>query len=189
MAIPGQHNIYNATAAFTAAREVTEVDKSAAIKELNTFKGTGRRFEQFLSSGGVIIIDDYAHHPTAIRATIKAAREKFGPDKRILCIFQPHQHSRTIKLLKKFTSCFNGADEVIIPNIYKVRDTEEDAKNMSAEKFVEALSHHHSNIHYGHGLEKTIEDVQNRFNDFDIILVMGAGDVIKVSDALKSSSK
>lgn len=185
LAIPGEHNVYNAAAALLAAQEATDINQEEAIEQLNEFKGTGRRFEQFLSSNGKVIIDDYAHHPTAIHATLKAARHKFGPDKRILCVFQPHQHSRTIKLLKSFIQSFHDADEVIIPNIFQVRDSQKDVKEMSAETFVSELQRHHPNAHYGHGLEKTTNNILSRLDEFDVILVMGAGDVTKIAKALK----
>ena len=189
LSIPGNHNKYNATAAFRVSENITKIHKDEALEALNNFKGTGRRFEQFLRSNGQIIIDDYAHHPTAIRATLKAAREKFGPDKKILCVFQPHQYSRTIKLLKDFTLSFSDADEVIIPNIYQVRDTDQDIQNMSPEKFVQEISKHHPATFYGHGFEKTFQDIQNRIDEFDVIITMGAGDITKLNEKLKSSSK
>lgn len=189
LSIPGDHNVYNATAALVAAENITKIDKTKAIETLNTFKGTGRRFEQFLRSNGQIIIDDYAHHPTAIRATLRAARKKFGADKKILCVFQPHQYSRTIKLLKGFASSFADADEVIIPNIYQVRDTAEDLQSMSPETFVKEISKHHPAAFYGYGLEKTFKDIQNRTEEFDVIITMGAGDITTLSEKLKSSSK
>lgn len=184
---PGEHNNYNAMAALKTAESAVKIDKSKAIKQLNNFTGAGRRFEQFKCSNGTVIVDDYAHHPTAISATLKAARKKFGPDATILCVFQPHQHSRTIKLLKAFKNSFEQANEVIIPNIYQTRDTEEDIKSITAESFVEELLEHHNNVQYGHGLQKTLYDVQNRHKEFDVIIFMGAGDIITISDQLKSS--
>ncbi|MCA9374371.1 MAG: UDP-N-acetylmuramate--L-alanine ligase [Candidatus Gracilibacteria bacterium] len=186
--IPGEHNRYNGLAALKTAQTVSNISKEA-IQKINNFTGASRRFEQFICTNGQVIIDDYAHHPTAVKATLKAARAKFGPDKSILCVFQPHQHSRTRKLLKGFLGSFNEANEVIIPNIYQTRDSQEDIQSMSAEFFVEELSKHHPNVHYGHGLEKTLYDIQNRQNDFDIIIFMGAGDIITISDQLKSSSR
>lgn len=189
LTIPGDHNKYNATAAFLAAKDVAKINTKKAIQQLNEFKGASRRFEQFLSPTGQVIIEDYAHHPTAINATLKAAREKFGPDKKILCIFQPHQYSRTIKLLNRFSTSFTYADEVIIPNIYQVRDSEKDIQTMSPEKFVEEISKHHPSTFYGHGLERTVQDIQNRIEEFDVIIIMGAGDITDIAKQLKSSSK
>lgn len=189
LTIPGEHNRLNGVAALLTAQEAGKIDARKAMEQLHHFTGAGRRFEQFNSSSGTIIIDDYAHHPTAIRATLKAAREKFGLDKKILCIFQPHQYSRTIKLFKEFAESFQLADEVIIPNIYKVRDSEQDSRAITPESLVEEIKKHHKKAIYGKGLEKTFYDVQNRIKEFDVIIVMGAGDITTLTARLKSSSR
>lgn len=186
--IPGEHNRLNALAALKTGQTIISLGDEV-IQKLNSFTGASRRFEQFNYPNGPIIIDDYAHHPTAVNATIRAARAKFGPDSKILCVFQPHQHSRTKKLLKQFTTAFQAANEVIIPNIYKTRDTQEDIESITAESFVKELSKHHSHVEYGHGLEKTLYNIQNRLEEFDVIIFMGAGDIIAISNQLKSSSK
>lgn len=189
LGVPGEHNRSNALAALLTAEIVSPLDLQKAKQQLENFTGAGRRFEQTKYSKKTVIISDYAHHPTAIHATLKAARQKFGQDKKLLCVFQPHQYSRTIKLFNRFMTCFEHADEVIIPNIYQVRDTREDIDHMSAEKFVEELSQHHPHATYGHSLDKTLYDIKNRINDFDAVLIMGAGDVNKLAEALISSSR
>ena len=187
LSIPGKHNIYNAIAALETAQQITEINIDESIKKLNKFMGAGRRFETFKRADGITIIDDYAHHPTAIKATLKAAREKFGPNAKILCVFQPHQYSRTIKLFKDFANSFSMANEVIIPNIYQVRDNPQDISNMSPEKLVNEISKHHKKATYGFSPEKTLYDIKNRINDFDVIIVMGAGDITKIAQSLKEN--
>ncbi|MBU1702912.1 UDP-N-acetylmuramate--L-alanine ligase [Patescibacteria group bacterium] len=184
LSIPGHHNIYNAIASLETARQITDINIDQAIKKLNGFMGAGRRFETFKRSDGKIIIDDYAHHPTAIKATLAAARDKFGPDSRILCVFQPHQYSRTIKLFNDFATSFGLADEVIIPNIYQVRDNLKDISRTSPEKLAIEISKHHKKASYGFGLDKTLYDIQNRINDFDVIIIMGAGDITRLTKSL-----
>lgn len=185
LSIPGRHNIYNAVAALETTRQITDIDIEQAIKKLNNFTGAGRRFETFERTDGKIIIDDYAHHPTAIKATLAAARERFGPDARILCVFQPHQYSRTIKLFNEFANSFSMADEVIIPNIYEVRDKAKDLSLTSPEKLVNEISKHHKKAAYGFGLNKTLYDIQNRIEDFDVIIIMGAGDITRLAGSLR----
>lgn len=183
LSIPGEHNIQNAKLAYALTMQFN-ADPQATINALNSFKGASRRFEIKGTIGKTTIIDDYAHHPTAIRATLKATREKYGADKNILCVFQPHQYNRTHKLLKDFSTSFADADAVIIPNIYKVRDTIEDQNKISPQKLVEAISNNHPNAIYGNGLRETEQKIKKSLNEYDIVITMGAGDVWKVSESL-----
>jgi len=186
LSIPGEHNKYNAIAALTATMELTKVDSSTIVKILNKFHGANRRFQEHKLKNGSILIDDYAHHPTAVKKTIEAARNKFGRKSKILCIFQPHQHSRTKKLLKEFKTSFSDANEVIIPNIFTVRDSKKDIEEMTAEKFVEELKIHHKKVLYGNGIKNTTKLIKEKLKDFDVIILMGAGDIIKISKKLTS---
>lgn len=193
--IPGEHNRMNALAAFAVSSALGLAPKRI-LKSLNAYKGSSRRFEfkGCIRSGCVrrctrakgkttLVIDDYAHHPVEIRATLQAAREKF-PDKKLCAVFQPHQYSRTKKLLKEFGKAFKDADSVIIPNIYEVRDNAADKKSVSAEKLVNEIKKHHPRARNGKGFEKTIEFLRKNASDFDVILTMGAGDVWKIGNAL-----
>ncbi len=193
--IPGEHNRMNATAVIAIAHDL-KLPMRQTIKALNGYEGAGQRFEQVGKIGHTVIIDDYGHHPTEIVATLQACREKCypaparrrqgfgglrrtsaGSKAKILCIFQPHQYSRTYKLLDGFARAFQQADEVIIPNIFKVRDTAVDVAKISPQKLVQAIAKHHPCVHYGGGLKKTLEYVQKRQKDFDVIITMGAGNV------------
>jgi len=180
--VPGHHNRMNALAAFTVGL-VIGGEEEAMLSALNSFTGTWRRFEFKGHFNGADVYDDYAHHPTEIRATLQAAREKY-PDHRLVAVFQPHQHSRTKHFLEEFAQAFDGADEVVIPNIYKVRDTEEDVKAVSVERFVSTLQKNHDMVKNGEGLEKTIGYLKETIGPNDLVLVMGAGDVWKVADEL-----
>lgn len=185
--IPGEHNLMNATAVMALAKEYgLAIGKSA--EGLKNYKGSSRRFETMGFMGKTIIIDDYGHHPTEIRATLKAARDKFGKKAKILCVFQPHQFSRTYKLLKGFMSSFHEADEVIIPNIYGVRDSAEDMKKISIKKFVAALSKEHPRVSDGNGITSTVALIKKTYKKYDIIITMGAGDVYKISEDLIKKS-
>lgn len=180
--VPGNHNLMNATAVVALAGQY-KIPIKTTIKALNEFKGSSRRFETVGYHGKAIVIDDYGHHPTEIKATLSAARERFGAKAKILCIFQPHQYSRTYKLLKDFVKAFKDASEIIIPNIYGVRDSEQDMKKIDTNKFVLAISKHHKHVINGKGFEKTINRIR-KDNSYDVILTMGAGDVYKISEQL-----
>jgi UDP-N-acetylmuramate--alanine ligase len=182
LAVPGHHNRMNALAAFTVGL-VIGGEEEAMVSSLNSFTGTWRRFEFKGHCNGSDVYDDYAHHPTEVRAALQAAREKY-PDHRVVAVFQPHQHSRTKHFLNEFAEAFDLADEVIIPNIYKVRDSEENVKSISLEGFVDELKKHHDTVRNGDGLEATIEYLKGSVSENDFVLVMGAGDVWKVADGL-----
>lgn len=173
--VPGWHNLMNAGMAANLARKLG-VAEEVISSALADFKGTWRRFEYRGTCGGALVYDDYAHHPSEIQATLQAAREKH-PEVRITAVFQPHQYSRTAKLLDAFAESFEDADEVIIPNIYEARDSMEDKHAVSAESLVEEISAHHENVQFGNGLEKTANYLLETAQDGDLILVMGAGDI------------
>ncbi len=119
--IPGLHNVYNA-AAVLGVCAYYGLDVQKAAEALSGFHGIERRFEIVADRDGITLIDDYAHHPTEIRATLKAAREYF-PERRIWAVWQPHTFSRTQSLLKEFSESFGDADEVIITDIFAARET------------------------------------------------------------------
>src|SRR4029077_6595359 len=110
-----------------------------AAEALGGFIGVDRRMTEVGRLNGAIVVDDYGHHPTEIRATLKAVREKYQP-RRLLCVFQPHQHSRTRFLLEDFAASFAEADETIVPDIYFVRDSEAERQKVSAADLVERIT-------------------------------------------------
>lgn len=120
--VPGEHNVRNAVAAMAAIRTLG-FSATAIAEALGTFRGVGRRFEFKGEVGGVTVIDDYAHHPTEIRATIRAARERY-PERRLVVAFQPHTYSRLKALLPEFAAAFDEADVAVILDIYASRETD-----------------------------------------------------------------
>ncbi|MBF0454046.1 MAG: UDP-N-acetylmuramate--L-alanine ligase [Magnetococcales bacterium] len=114
---PGRHNISNALAAIAVALEL-EIKWAVIVSALEKHRGVRRRFDVLLESQDRTIIDDYAHHPTEIKATLSAAREAFGPQRRLVAIFQPHRYSRVEALFEDFLSCFQEADQVLVDHIH-----------------------------------------------------------------------
>lgn len=175
LSVPGWHNLMNAGMAAALARRLG-VDEDVIANALFNFAGTWRRFEYKGTLNGALVYDDYAHHPTEIIATLEAAREKH-PEARLVAVFQPHQYSRTAGLMDGFAQAFEEADEVIIPNIYEVRDQDSDKEAGSAEKLVAEISKYHDNVRFGDGFDKTANYLRDSVGPGDLVLVMGAGDV------------
>lgn len=177
--IPGLFNIYNALAASLLALSL-KIDAEKIRETLKDFRGAWRRFELVGEKNGTLIISDYAHHPTAIRETIKGAK-KFYPDKKILVVFQPHHQDRTKKLFNDFVESFDEADEVILSEIYEVAGREKDEEKISSLDLVKAIQKNgFKNISFAENLQKTKEMIKSKLNDFDIVLIMGAGDIYKI---------
>jgi UDP-N-acetylmuramate--alanine ligase len=182
--VPGEHNRSNALAAFSVA-SMLGIKPRDILKSLNHYTGASRRFETIGKIGKTTLIDDYAHHPEEIKATLAAAREKFGK-KQICVVFQPHQYNRTKNFLKEFGKSFADADMVIIPNIYEVRDSKSDKSSVSAETLVKEISKHHPRVLNGNGMAETTEFLKKNAKQFSVIFNMGAGDVWKISRDLSS---
>ena len=141
LAVPGRHNLFNATMAI-AACAAHGVPPDRAAEALRTFTGVDRRMSEVGHVGGdpagAVVVDDYGHHPTEIRATLAALRERYQPQ-RLLCVFQPHQHSRTRFLLEDFAASFAAADVTIVPDIYFVRDSEAERQSVSSKELVDRI--------------------------------------------------
>jgi UDP-N-acetylmuramate--alanine ligase len=180
--IPGKFNRWNAAHAYKTA-ELMGAGLPLVRKGLEAFTGTARRLEFKGERDGVMIFDDYAHHPTEIKATLRALKEKY-PEKRLVCVFQPHQYSRTIKLLEGFQTAFGDADTVVVPSIYEARDSEADKKTLTAQRFVSKISERHEHVLYGDGFENTLKILKNFIKTGDLVVTMGAGDVYKVLDKI-----
>ncbi len=174
--VPGDFNVQNASAAAQLGL-LLGIDKNTIEKSINNFKGTWRRFERKETSiANTIIFDDYGHHPTEIKATLKAIKDSY-PGKKVLCVFQPHQYNRTHALLEGFGQSFSDTNQVLIPNIYRVRDTQEDISKISPEILVAEINKHSQNAIHIDGLKKTSEYIKENSDNFDIIITMGAGDI------------
>jgi UDP-N-acetylmuramate--alanine ligase len=168
--VPGRHNVLNALAALAATVDVG-VDFGLAAAALTRFRGTERRFEIKGQVAEVTVVDDYAHHPTEIRATLAAARLKF-PGHAIWAVFQPHTYSRTAALLDDFATAFADADHVVVTQIYAARES--DTLGVSGASLVARMVH--SDAVYVSTLEEASAAVLARVQPGDIVLTLGAGD-------------
>ena len=174
LTVPGLHNVRNALATLGVISLMGYALKDAA-KALATFTGTGRRFEVRGSAGGVTVIDDYAHHPTAIRTTLEAARARF-PSRRIWAIWQPHTYSRTQTLFREFAASFAEADEVIVSEVYAAREPKQ---AFSAAQIVDAMQH--KAAHFIPGLPEISNFLFSHLQSGDVLIVMSAGDADQIS--------
>ena len=182
LGIPGRHNVLNASAVAAVAWHCG-VEPEAIAAGLERFCGVSRRLSLRGQGHGIMVADDYAHHPTEIRATLEAARQAYRPA-RLWAIFQPHQHSRTRFLLEQFASSFSDADIVIVPDIYFVRDSEQERAAISAADLVARLRSHGREARYCESFEAIVEFVKREAHEGDVIVTMGAGDIWKVADEL-----
>jgi UDP-N-acetylmuramate--alanine ligase len=177
--VPGIHNVLNATAAFAAARD-TDIAPAVIAAALESFRGVDRRF-QVKSHDGITVIDDYAHHPTEIRATLAAA--KSGDFRSIFAVFQPHRYTRTFHLFDDFARAFNLADVVLILDIYPAGEQPIEGVNTPA--LIEKMkSFGHKNAVYAPDFETIESYVIANAKEGDAVVVMGAGSVTKLSDVL-----
>ncbi len=180
LAVPGEHNRRNAGAAL-AALLLAGVEPAAAAAALARFRGTGRRFE-LSEAGGVAIVDDYAHNPSKITASIAAAREAF-PGRRLRVLFQPHLVSRTRHLAGALGAALAAADDVVVTDIYLAREQPDPA--VSGKLVVEALSDHGRLAAWIPSLEEAAASLARRAQPGDVLLVLGAGDVDRVPALLR----
>jgi len=172
--VPGEHNALNALAVLVVVHQLGHsVEKAAAA--LSEFSGTGRRFEVLGEASGVTVIDDYAHHPTEIRATLSAARSRY-PGRRILAVWQPHTFSRTISLLSEFTAALNLADGIVITEVYAAR---EKGQGFSSAAIVEGMSH--PSAYFAPTLSDAANYLLDQVRPGDVLLVLSAGDADQIS--------
>lgn len=176
LAVPGVHNALNATAAVVAALQLG-VEPCEAGSVLTGFRGALRRFEVKGERGGITVIDDYAHHPTEIRATLSAARGRYG-DRRIWAVWEPHTFSRIEALLDAFGTCFGDADRVIVTDVYAARSRER--ATIHPEEI--AASIEHPNAHHVGGQEQVVAYLLERLERGDVLLTLGAGDGYRIGE-------
>lgn len=175
--IPGKHNIYNALASIGASL-CLNINKKNIKNGLEKFKGPHRRFEIKGTKKGVTVIDDYAHHPTEVKATLNTAFN--FPHKRIFCVFQPHTYSRTIALFKQFTECFDGVDELVLADIYAAR--EKDTGEVSSQMLCDKIKERGQNCICIHSFSGIVDHLKSELKDGDVLITVGAGDVYKVGE-------
>ncbi|MEW6284647.1 MAG: UDP-N-acetylmuramate--L-alanine ligase [Chloroflexota bacterium] len=177
--VPGEHNVRNALAVF-AISGVLGLSWTKTAEALAEFSGTGRRFQLRGEVNGISIFDDYAHHPTEIRATLAGARARF-PGRRIWAVWQPHTYSRTQTLFLEFSRAFKDADEVIVTEVYAAREPKQD---FTSAEIVSAMPH--LSARYIATLPEVTRHLIENLRPGDVVLVLSAGDADQVSgDVLK----
>ena len=179
LSVNGDHNVQNALAAIAVADKMgvpADVIKSG----LKSFNGTDRRFELKGHVNGITIVDDYAHHPTEIQATLKAA--KHYPHKEIWCIFQPHTYTRTKSLFDEFVEALTLTDHVILADIYAARET--DTLGISSRDVADALKEKGSDAYYFSSFKEIEDFCLEHCRKGDLLITMGAGDVVNIGDEL-----
>lgn len=173
--VPGEHNILNAMAAFVCAH-MLGVEVSTIVDTLEAYTGTARRFDiQGHTKDGRTVVDDYAHHPTEIRATLKAALNV--SHRELWCIFQPHTYTRTLALFEQFGKAFEDADKVVLTEIYAAR--EKNTQNISSQDLLNEIKKNYPDkeVYFYPDKEAAAEFVYKKSMPGDLILTMGAGDV------------
>jgi UDP-N-acetylmuramate--alanine ligase len=174
--VPGTHNIYNGMAAVAIGLDL-DIPPDTILEALESYTGSGRRFELKKEINTIMIIEDYAHHPTEIKATLEAAKR--GWKRRVVAVFQPHRYSRLSVLMKSFATSFNQADVLIITNIYAAGETP--IAGISGKTlFDEVEQFGHKNIYFEPDLKKITPLIKKIAQPEDIILIMGAGNIYQI---------
>ena len=182
LAVPGEHNILNALAAFTCACALG-VEPQLTKETLEHYHGTQRRFDIVgTTAKGVKIVDDYAHHPTEIKATLSASENV--PHNKLWCIFQPHTYTRTIALFDEFAEAFEKADKLILAEIYAAR--EKNIYKISSAQLAEKIkeTHPHKEVLFMEDFAAIADYVDDQAQPGDMVITMGAGDIYKVGEML-----
>ncbi len=179
LSVVGLHNVYNSLSAI-ALSEQLGFDIATIKKGLAAFKGADRRFEHKGNIGGITIIDDYAHHPTEIRATLDAA--KGYPHKRLVCVFQPHTYTRTKAFLNDFADALSMADLVLLTDIYAAR--EKNTIGISSKDLKEKLDALGTECYYYPMFDDIENFILQNCGEGDLLITMGAGDVVKIGEFL-----
>lgn len=175
--LTGKHNVQNALGALLAVSLVRDVDRQKIAPAFASFKSTGRRFEIRGERDGIIVVDDYAHHPTAIRMTIEGAKLRY-PNHHIWAVWQPHMYSRTMVLMEDYAHAFHHAHAVVVTDIYAAR--ENPIAGIDGAWATEKIEHDHK--HYGGDLQATARYLRHYVQAPAILLIMSAGDAPKIGE-------
>jgi UDP-N-acetylmuramate--alanine ligase len=176
----GRHSATNALAVVAVAREL-EIPFARVADALADFSGIHRRFEVKGEAGGVMVIDDYGHHPAEVRATVGAIRDSWK--RPLTVVFQPHRYSRTQDLFDDFVTAFDGADRLILTDIYAAG--EDAIAGVSSETLYQAIKKQgHLEVQYIAARDDVVTALREAMKDGDIVLTLGAGDVYKIGEAL-----
>jgi UDP-N-acetylmuramate--alanine ligase len=178
--LPGKHNVMNALAVVAMAVNAG-LEPGRILELLPGFAGMDRRIMLKGRVRQIAVLDDYAHHPTEIRASLQAMRERFVP-RRIWCVFQPHQYSRTRFLLDDFAESFKLADVTIVPEIYFVRDSQKEKKEINAQMLVERMRENGTEAIFIDNFAAICDYLKRNVTAGDLVVTMGAGDIWKVAD-------
>lgn len=178
LAVPGRHNLLNALAGIAVAFQLGLSFEQIA-NSLSNFKGVGRRFQTIGRGGGIWVVDDYAHHPTEIKATVNAAKDT--DVQRIIAVFQPHRYTRTKQLYREFGQAFQQADLVILDDVYSAG--EGPVEGVSSKLIYQELSHRQQ-AEMVSGKENIVSLLEKTVRPGDLILTLGAGDVWKVAEMI-----
>jgi len=179
--IPGLHNVQNALAATVLALAF-QIDCQVIKKALLNFQGAWRRFEIKGEKKGIIVVDDYAHHPTEIKATLKTAKKYFSA-KKIWCVYQPHSGPRTKTLFNDFINSFTDCDELIVTDIYQVAGREKKEK-VDIKAFVKAIKKEKKEITLVKDYKCVCSYLISKLKPGDVVITMGAGTITEISDEL-----
>lgn len=179
--VPGRHNVLNALA-VTAVADMLQVPMAAIQATLSRFLGASRRFQPIGAVGRVQIFDDYAHHPSEVRATLQAARQRFG-DRPIWVVFQPHTFSRLRAMLDEFGTAFVEANRVIVSDVYAARET--DTLGVSAEDLTERLRDAGTPVSYIPTQQEILDELVATLPDDVIVMTLGAGDITSLGPQLR----
>jgi UDP-N-acetylmuramate--alanine ligase len=181
--VPGKHNVLNALAALAAA-DLLNLNLDDAAYALGEFIGAGRRYEEYPEAGGVLVIDDYGHHPTEIKATLQATRARY-PSRRVWAVWQPHTYSRTLGWLDLFGASFVDADRVVLTGVYAARETEPEGFTLA--NIASAITH--DQVHAEQSLDAVTDYLIKNITSGDVIIVFSAGDATRVSAGVVSALK
>lgn len=184
LSIMGVHNVYNSLGAIAAAHE-NNISFKEAIEGIHNYHGVHRRLEYKGNYKGALVMDDYAHHPTEIKASLNALRK--GCKKNLYCIFQPHTYTRTKLLLDSFSKSFSQTDYTIITDIYAAR--EKDYGDIHSKTLVDAINNNGNSAFYMETFDEIVKFLQDNLRPNDMVVTMGAGDVYKIGQMLLNSQK
>ena len=177
LSLPGRHNVENALAAIAVAH-AAGVSPEEACEAVSRFQGVRRRFEELGTWNGVTLVDDYAHHPTAVRATLAAARRKY-PGRRLVVAFQPHQVSRAQQLMNEFATSFGDADEVLLVPVFAARENQELAEATLAE-LAERMNLAGCSVKVLASLDQLRATLEDSAHPGDVWLTLGAGNINRI---------
>lgn len=184
--ILGIHNVSNAIGAYTLASHL-DVSQSIILESLHEYNGSWRRFELRGTFNGARVYDDYAHHPTEIRATLSAAQELCKKSGKVFCVFQPHQEQRLKTLFKDFIHAFDDADKLVLLDVYEVAGREKSIGEVTSRDLFEAIKKHKEPAFYIPSPQDLPSFLKDKVAKDDIIIMMGAGSINQYTDLLISS--